>query len=214
MCGGGWDGALEYLQVSMRRGSRGVVRIETQEDFRRAHERLRRRDPDALAAFLMSLAIDSGPIGEQVRTFIGGDDVAETVESVRQRIGGLEIPSDYEHRHSLGREMGVSLNLIVDSVERLVLPVDAEAAFHLLVALFEADGVAMENCREHDWAVACAYQRAARVMAEAAKSLPRAVVAEQVKALIDQDGYGLRAELAGCSVRALNSVSKRPWKIY
>jgi hypothetical protein len=172
------------------------VRIDTQEEFERAHERLRRRDSDSLAAFLMSLAVDSGPIGEQVRTFIVGDDVAETVESVRQRIKGLEIPSDYEHRHSLGREMGVSLDFIVDSVERLVLPVDAKAAFHLLVALFEADGVAMENCREHDWEVACAYQRAARVMAEAAKSLRRAAVAEAVKALIDEDGYGLRAELA------------------
>ena len=95
------------------------------------------------------------------------------MESVRQRIGGLQIPSEYEHRHSFGREMGVSVHCIVDSVKRLVLPVDAEAAFHLLVALFEADGVAMENCREHDWAVACAYQRAARVMAKAAKSLPR-----------------------------------------
>lgn len=108
----------------------------------------------------------------------------------------MEIPSDYEHRHSLGREMGVSLDFIVDSVERLVLPVDAKAAFGLLVALFEADGVAMENCREHDGEVACAYLRAARLMAEAAKSLPRAAVAEPVKALMDQDGYGMRAGLA------------------
>jgi hypothetical protein len=54
--------------------------------------------------------------------------------------------------------MGVSVDFIVDSVERLVLPVDAKAAFQLLVALFEADGVAMENCREHDW-----FQRAVRV---------------------------------------------------
>jgi hypothetical protein len=172
------------------------VRIDTQEEFERAHERLRRRDSDSLAAFLMTLAVDSGPIGEQVRTFIVGDDVAETVESVRQRIKGLEIPSDYEHRHSHGREMGVSLDFIVDSVERLVLPVDVKAAFHLLAALFEADGVAMENCREHDWEAACAYQRAQKVMAEAAKSLPRAAVGEAVKALIDQDGYGMRAGLA------------------
>jgi hypothetical protein len=172
------------------------VRIDTQEEFERAHERLRRRDSDALAAFLMSLAVDSGAIGEQVRTFIVGDDGAETAESVRQRIRGLRVPSDYEHRHSLGREMGVSLDFIVDSVERLVLPVDARAAFELLVALFEADGMAMENCREHDWEVARAYQRAARVMGDAAKSLPRAAVAEAVKALMDQDVYGMRGELA------------------
>jgi hypothetical protein len=55
------------------------VRIDTEEEFERAHERLRRCDSD-------SLAVDSGPIGEQVRTFIVGDDVVEAVESVRQRI--------------------------------------------------------------------------------------------------------------------------------
>jgi hypothetical protein len=172
------------------------VRLETQEEFERA--RLRRRDSDSLAAFLMSLAMDPGPIGEQVRTFIVGDDLAETVESVRERIRGLTIPSEYEHRHSLGREMGVSLDFIVDSVERLVLPIDANAAFELLVAVFEADQVAMENCGEHDWEVACAYKRAVGLMAEAAKNLPRSEVEERVKALIDGDGdgYGVRAELA------------------
>lgn len=172
------------------------MRIETREDFERARERLRRRDSDSLAAFLMSLAMDSGPVGEQVRTFIVADDLAETVESLRGRIRGLAIPSEYEHRHSLGREMGVSLDFIVDSVERLVLPIDARAAFELLAAVFEADQVAMENCGEHDWEVTCAYKRAAGLMAEAARNLPRAAIEERVKALIDADGYGVRAELA------------------
>jgi hypothetical protein len=35
-------------------------------------ERLRGRDPESLAAFIVSLAQDSGPIGEQVPTFIVG----------------------------------------------------------------------------------------------------------------------------------------------
>ena len=172
------------------------MRIDTLDEFERAQARLRRRDPDSLAAFLMSLAVDAGPIGEQIRTFIVGDDVAETAESVRQRIRGLRIASDYEHRHSLGREIGASLDFLVDSIERLVVPVDANAAFELLVALFEADGVAMENCGEHHWEVACAYQRAAKVMAEVVKSLPRAVVEASVNALMGQDGYGVRAELS------------------
>jgi hypothetical protein len=171
------------------------VRIETKEDFERARERLRRRDCDALAAFVMSLALDSGPVGEQVRTFIVGDDVAQTVESVRERIKGLEIPSEYEHRHSRGREMGAHLDCIVDSVERLILPKDPKAAFDLLVAMFEADQVAMENCGEHDWEVDCAYRRATGVMAEAAKHLSRAEVDERVKALIEGDAYGMRAGL-------------------
>lgn len=168
------------------------MRIDTERDFERARERLRQRDPDSLATFLASLALDSGPVGAQVRTFIVADDLLETVDSVRQRISGLSIPSEYEHRHSLGREIGVSLNFIVDSVERLVLPIDPQAAFHLLVALFEADGVAMENCGEHDWDVLCAYKRAAEVTANAAKNLRRSDVEVAVKALIDGDRYGVR----------------------
>jgi hypothetical protein len=67
--------------------------ISTKADFARALERLRGRDPESLAAFIVSLAQDSGPIGEQVRTFIVGDDVAETVESLRARIGSLRMGS-------------------------------------------------------------------------------------------------------------------------
>jgi hypothetical protein len=172
-----------------------IVRIETTEDFERARQRLRRRDSDSLVAFLMSLAMDSGPVGEQVRTFIVGDDVAKTVASVRRRISELSIPSEYEHRHSLGKEMGASLDFIVDSVERLVLPKDPKAAFDLSVAIFEADQVAMENCGEHDWEVACAYKRAVGVMAEAAKHLPCAEIEERVKGLIEGDLSGARAGL-------------------
>jgi hypothetical protein len=169
--------------------------MQTPEGFERARERLRRRDPEAVAAFVLSLATQSGPVGEQVRTFIVGDDAADTIESLRERIGGLAIASEYEHRHSLGRDMGVSLDFIVDSIERLVLPIDANTAFELLATLFEVDAVAMENCGEHDWEVACAYQRAAEVMAAAARNLPRPRVEERVKALLEGDGYGMRARL-------------------
>lgn len=172
-----------------------MMRLESKDDFECARERLRRRDPDALAAFLMSLAGDSGPVGEQVRTFIVGDNVTEAVQSVRQRILDLDGISEYEHRHSLGREIGATLDFIVDSVERLVSPNDPMAAFELLVALFEADAVAMENCHEHDWEVTCAYKYAAAVMAEAAKYLPRAEVEGRVRALVDDDRYGHRAVL-------------------
>ena len=54
--------------------------VETKADFAQAFERLRRRDTESLAAFILSLAQDSGPVGEQVRTFIVGDVVAEAAE--------------------------------------------------------------------------------------------------------------------------------------
>jgi hypothetical protein len=172
------------------------VRMKTQEDLDIARERLRRRDSESLVSFLISLTAGSGPVVEQVRTFIGGDDLADTVESVRRRITGLKISSEYEHRHSYGREIGMQLNFIVDSIERLVLPVDAQAAFELLAALIEADGVAMENCGEHDWPVACAYQRATKVLAEAAKSMPRPQVENRITTLVADDAYGMREGLA------------------
>ena len=172
------------------------MRMETQKDVDIARGRLRRRDSESLVSFLISLATDAGPVGEQVRTFIGGDDLAETVESVRRRITGLKSPSEYEHRHSYGREIGTKLDLIVDSIERLVLPVDPQAAFELLTTLIEADGVAMENCGERDWPVACAYQRATKVLAEAAKSMPRPQVENRITTLVTDDAYGMRAGLA------------------
>ena len=125
--------------------------IESQQTSAAALERLRRRDPEVLAAFILSLAKVPGPVGEQVRTFIVGDNVAEIEMSLRERIKGLEIPTEYEHRHARGREMGASLTFIAESIESLVLPVDPKTAFELLVAVYEADSVAMENCGEHDW---------------------------------------------------------------
>jgi hypothetical protein len=167
--------------------------IATKDDFEQAFQRLRRRDPAALAAFILSLAQESGPVGQQVRTFIVGDDVAEAVKSIKERIEGLDVPDEYTHRHARGREMGTSLEFILASIESLVLPVEPKMAFELLVALFEADSIAMENCGEHDWEVECAFRRAARVMAEAAKSV--AEVAEKITTLLAVDSYGVREKL-------------------
>ena len=131
-----------------------------------------------------------------MRTFIVGDDVAETAESLRQRIRRLRVPTEYDHRHARGKEIGASLALIVESIESLVLPVNPQLAFYLLVTVFEADGRAMENCGDHHWEVECAFERTAGVMAEAGKSLPAAEVKERIKALRAVDYYGVRKVLS------------------
>jgi hypothetical protein len=172
-----------------------MIRLETKDDFERARESLRRRDADELAMFLLSLAGRSGPVGEQIRTFIGGEDVAATVDSLRKRIGAIERASEYDHRHSLGREVGIQLGMIVDSVEQLLLIRDPRSAFDVLVSLFEADAVAMESCGEHDWHVESAYKRAAEVMAAAARHIPRAEIEDRIKALLQADGYAVRSVL-------------------
>jgi hypothetical protein len=170
--------------------------IETKADFAWALERLRRRDAESLATFILSLAQDAGPVGEQVRTFIVGDDVKETVGSLRERIGDLRTPTEYAHRHARGKEIGASLAYVLDSIETLVLPADSTAAFHLLVKFFEADAVAMENCGEHDFEVGAAFDRAAELIGRAGESMPQAEVVAALEALLEDDGYGVRGHLA------------------
>jgi hypothetical protein len=170
--------------------------VHTKADVAHALQRLRGRDPESLAAFIVSLAQDSGPIGEQVRTFIVGDNVAETTESLRARISSLSIPEEYEHRHARGREMGARLEFIMESIESLVMPVDPKRAFELLVLFFGSDGVAMENCGDHDCEVTCAFERAAGLIGKAARSLPAGEVTAALEPLLDDDGYGVRGALA------------------
>jgi hypothetical protein len=170
--------------------------IEKRADFARALERLRRRDAESLAAFILSLAQNSGPIGEQVRTFIVGDDVKETVGSLRERIRDLRTPTESENRRRLGQEIGERLELILEAIETLVLPVDPKKAFALLVSVFEADAVAMENCSDHEFETASAFERAAELIGRAGESMPRAEVVGALEALLEDDGYGVRGHLA------------------
>jgi hypothetical protein len=170
--------------------------ITTQKEFTWALERLRLRDSESLAAFIMSLAHDSGPVGEQVRTFIVGDDVVETVESLEERIGSLRTPTESDYRQRRGEEIGEHLEYILDSVETLVLPADPKRAFELLVRVFKADEVAMENCGDHDYEVSSAFERAVGLIGEAAKSVSRAEVTAALEPLLDDDGYGVRGALA------------------
>jgi hypothetical protein len=170
--------------------------IATMQVFARALERLRRRDPESLAAFIVSLAHDTGPIGEQVRTFIVGDDVAETVDSLEERIGELRTLTERDYRRRRGEEIGRRLGFILDSIETLVLPVNPKGAFELLVAVFKADAEAMENCGDHDFDVSCAFERAARLIGQAARSLPTADVVASLEPLVEEDGCGVRGALA------------------
>jgi hypothetical protein len=169
--------------------------IETKEDFARALDRLRCRDTESLAAFILSLAQDSGPAGEQVRTFIVGDVVAEAADALRVRIKGLAIPDEYAYRHTRGKEIGVRLSYLLDAIETLVLPTDPRQAFDLLVLLFTADDQAMENCGDHDFEVTCAFGRAAGLIEQAATAVPRADVVAALEPLLDDDRYGVRSVL-------------------
>lgn len=172
------------------------MRINTNQDAARAIERLRTRDPKSLAALIVSLAQDAGPVGEQVRTFIVGDDVKEASMSLKERIESLGGCSEREHRSRRGQEVVQRPEFILDAVEILVVPVDPKGAFELLMLVMESDEVAMENSGDHDHAVSCAFKRAAGLMAQAAAALPSEEVEATLKRLIAEDAYGVRGSLA------------------
>lgn len=98
------------------------MRIETREDLAAAIARLERRSPALLAAFISSLAQDRGPIGEQVRTFIVGDDLAETIASLQARVDAIRDPESRDDRDRIGEDvghrLGISKNTVLDIVKR------------------------------------------------------------------------------------------------
>jgi len=171
------------------------VRTDTIQGGAEAIARLSRREPKLLAAFIVSLAQDCGPVGEQVRTFIVGDDVDQVSSSIQERIESIEGISEYEYRHRRGAEIGQRLGFILDAIETWVMPLDPRRAFELLVRFVESDGVAMENCGEHDFEVSCAFKRAAALIGRTARSLPVAPVQAAVRALLAEDAYGVRCPL-------------------
>jgi hypothetical protein len=54
----------------------------------------------------------------------------------------------------------------------------------------------MENCRDHDFEVTCASERAAELIARAATSVRRADVVAALVPLMGGDRYGVRSVLA------------------
>jgi hypothetical protein len=179
--------------------------IHTIQGVREAIERLGRRDAASLANFIVSLVQDTGPIGDQVRTFIVGDDVAETTESIKDRIGALRARRESDYRRRLGQDIGERLEFILDSIESLVLPIDPKRAFELLVLIFESDAKAMENCTDHDYEVSCAFEHAAELISQAVQSLRRPWVVETLSRLLGDDNYGVRQPLAEV-IRGLDAI--------
>jgi hypothetical protein len=172
------------------------MRIETREDLAAALMRLERRSPESLAMFIASLAQDVGPIGEQVRTFIVGDDLVETIASLEERVDALRGPEFREDRDRVGEEVGKRLGYILDAIETLVLPADPRGAFNLMVLLVQGDGDAMECCGDHHDAVASAFERVAGLVEQVARTLPADEVLETLQQLTARDDYGTRRPLA------------------
>ena len=183
------------------------MRIETNQNLERAIARLTRRAPESLATFIVSLAHDFGPIGEHVRTFISADDRAETIASLEERIASLAESQRSDWRHQAGRDVGERLGYILDSIETAVLPADPQEAFRLLVLGIENDGPAMESCGDHHDSVGGAFDRAAKIMAQATSAFPIPEALPTLKRLIAEDGYGTRRALVAVTDAATAACS-------
>lgn len=171
------------------------MRIETCEDLAVAKLRLAKRTQESLAAFVLSLAFDTGPVGEQVRTFIVADDIEQTCASLKERIEQLRDLEPRENSHRFGEVVAQRLEYMLDAIENQVLPTNQKMAFDLLVLLIESDGDAMENSRDHDDRVAAALERAAGLVAKAAQTLPKVDVKLTFERLAARDDYGTRRSL-------------------
>lgn len=172
------------------------VRIETNQDVEAAIARLLSRTPEALAKFITSLAFDTGPIGEHVRTFLVGDDLPAITASLRERIDALRGTRRSHPRQRTPEEVGERIGYILWSIEMLVLPVSPTTAFELLVLLIERDGDAMEQCRDDHWSVQMRLEAAAELVNKALKSIPGREAGQTLERLVAEDGYGTRRRLA------------------
>jgi hypothetical protein len=181
--------------------------LETTQDLEEARARLERRSPQVLAAFIVSLAQESGPVGEQVRTFIVGDDARAVAQSLCRRIAGIEVADRRASRDRGGATVGERLGYILEAIETLVLPADSRRAFELLVALIERDGDALECCGEHCDAVESAMERAADLTERAVRGLPQEEVLPALRQLVASDDYGTRRPLAAV-VRRIGAAGR------
>ena len=172
-----------------------LIRLETTAELTAATERLARRSPDGLAAFIVSLVHMSGLVREQVIDFVAADNLPELDTHLRQHIQWLRQDGERRWRAAKGTSIAIRLESLLDSIENSVLPVDAARALALLALLIESDSAAMEQCADAHYEVGCAIERACTLVGIAAASLPPESTREALQRLLARDDYGCRRSL-------------------
>jgi hypothetical protein len=172
-----------------------LIGLETTAEVAAATARLGRRSPDALAAFIVSLAHMSGLVREHVIDFIAADNPSQLGAHLRQHIQWLRQDGERRWRGAKGAGVAIRLESLLDSIENYVLPVDAAGALALLALLIESDGAAMEQCADAHYEVGRAIERACTLVGIAAASLPPESTRESLQRLLARDDYGCRQTL-------------------
>jgi len=171
--------------------------MDTTEEFEKTLARLSRRPSDVLARFILSLAFDGGPIEEHVQTFVCGEDVPAAAASIGARIRSLASHANSGSRavYAAG-EFVRRFGYILDAIDMLVLPDAPRAAFDLLVELIECDRIGIEICNDMDFELQTECDRAAGLVERAFEADPATALLDRLEALVEEDDYGVRAELA------------------
>lgn len=127
--------------------------MEMEEEFTGALATLRRRSPEEIGAFIVSLLCNAPPgVRSYVEAFIAASEPAQVATIVRREIGSLRVGErEYDVRHRHGAEILARAGYTVASIERVVLPSDLALARALLSELLEAEQQIGEQCYEEDF---------------------------------------------------------------
>jgi hypothetical protein len=172
------------------------VNVHTIDGVAQALAQLQQRDPSVLASFIVSLAQDPGPIGEQVRAFIVGDKIAATLESLRGRIGDVRTMTERDLRYQRGKQIGERLGFILDSIQTSVCRSIRKAR---LIRWSPSSSAMVMPWRVIGIMISRSPARSSEPpnrLAKRGASLPTTDVLETLQQLLDADGYGVRAPLA------------------
>ena len=167
---------------------------QRKEKIQRLASRLNSRTPESLATFIASLAKDLDPLGDHVKTFVVGDNLAEATLSIRKRIDALRLSERRHPRCGAWVNVGQRVEYILEDIETLILPVSPATEFELLVLIVERDEDVMIQCGDF-LAVDSLITRAAALLTLAAKSLPSAEVRKTILRLVREGDFWRRVPL-------------------
>jgi len=127
--------------------------MEPEEELTGALVALRRRSPEELAAFIVSL-LWGAPQGVRsyVEAFVAAAEPHQVAAIVRREIGALRVGErEYDVRHRRSAETIARAGYTLGIIERVVLPSDVALARQLLSELLDAEQQIAEQCYEDDF---------------------------------------------------------------
>ena len=127
--------------------------MDTEEELTGALAALRRRSPEELSAFIVSLLCGAPPgVRSYVEAFIAAAQPSEVATIVRREISVLRVGErEYDVRHRRSAEIVARAGYTLGIIERVVLPSDVALARELLVELLDAEQQIAEQAYEDDY---------------------------------------------------------------